>query len=48
MGIVVIGDVFIDIKGFSTSPYIPYGRNAGTIAQIHGGVAVTLQKTLRM
>lgn len=21
MGIVVIGDVFIDIKGFSTSPY---------------------------
>ena len=38
MGIVVIGDVFIDIKGYSTSPYIPYGRNAGTIAQIHGGV----------
>ena len=38
MGIVVIGDVFIDIKGFSTSPYVPYGRNAGTIAQIHGGV----------
>ena len=24
MGIVVIGDVFIDIKGFSTSTYIPY------------------------
>lgn len=23
MGIVVIGDVFIDIKGYSTSPYIP-------------------------
>ena len=38
MGIVVIGDVFIDIKGYSTSPYIPYGRNEGTIAQIHGGV----------
>lgn len=38
MGIVVIGDVFIDIKGYSSSPYIPYGRNAGTIAQIHGGV----------
>ena len=38
MGIVVIGDVFIDIKGYSTSPYIPYGRNAGTIMQIHGGV----------
>lgn len=38
MGIVVIGDVFIDIKGYSTSPYIPAGRNAGTIVQIHGGV----------
>lgn len=38
MGIVVIGDVFIDIKGYSTSPYIPYGRNAGTIVQIHGDV----------
>ena len=38
MGIVVIGDVFIDIKGYSRSPYIPYGRNAGTIVQIHGGV----------
>ena len=38
MGIVVIGDVFIDIKGYSTSPYIPQGRNVGTIAQIHGGV----------
>ena len=38
MGIVVIGDVFIDVKGYSTSPYIPYGRNAGTVFQIHGGV----------
>lgn len=38
MGIVVIGDVFIDVKGYSTSPYIPAGRNAGTIVQIHGGV----------
>ena len=38
MGIVVIGDVFIDIKGYSTSSYIPQGRNAGTIVQLHGGV----------
>ena len=38
MGIVVIGDVFINVKGYSTSPYIPYGRNAGTVVQIHGGV----------
>ena len=29
MGIVVIGAVFIDIKGYSISPYIPAGRNAG-------------------
>ena len=39
MGIVVIGDVFIDIKGYALSPYIPQGRNAGTVIQIHGGVA---------
>lgn len=39
MGIVVIGAVFMDIKGFSLSPYIPSGRNAGTIKQIHGGVS---------
>ena len=38
MGIVVIGDVFIDIKGYSIASYIPPGRNVGTIAQIHGGV----------
>lgn len=38
MGIVVIGDVFIDIKGYSTASYIPYGRNAGKILQTHGGV----------
>lgn len=38
MGIVVIGDVFIDIKGYSISSYIPGGRNAGKILQIHGGV----------
>ena len=38
MGIVVIGDVFIDVKGYSTAPFIPGGRNAGVIQQIHGGV----------
>lgn len=27
MGIVVIGAVFIDIKGYSISPYILAGRN---------------------
>ena len=38
MGTVVIGDVFIDEKGYSTAPFIPWGRNAGVIQQIHGGV----------
>ncbi len=38
MGIVVIGDVFIDVKGYSTAPFIPGGRNAGVIQQLHGGV----------
>ena len=39
MGIAVIGAVFMDLKGYSTSPYIPSGRNAGIIVQNHGGVS---------
>lgn len=39
MGIVVIGAVFVDIKGYPEAAFIPTGRNAGYIAQIHGGVA---------
>ena len=38
MGIVVIGAVFVDIKGYPLSTYIPGGRNAGRVEQIHGGV----------
>ena len=38
MGIVVIGAVFVDIKGFPESRYIPDGRNVGRIEYIHGGV----------
>lgn len=38
MGIVVIGAVFVDIKGYPTGSFIPTGRNAGTVEQIHGGV----------
>ena len=37
MGIVVIGAVFVDIKGFPLDAYIPTGRNAGHIKYIHGG-----------
>ncbi|MGN1156849.1 MAG: carbohydrate kinase family protein [Agathobacter sp.] len=39
MGIVVIGTVFVDIKGFPDSVYIPDGRNAGRIEYVHGGVS---------
>lgn len=39
MGIVVIGAIFVDIKGFPLDAYIPDGRNAGTIKYIHGGVS---------
>ena len=39
MGIVVIGAVFVDIKGYPTSTYIPGGRNAGTVEYVHGGVS---------
>lgn len=39
MGIVVIGTVFVDIKGFPDDVYIPDGRNAGRIEYVHGGVA---------
>lgn len=39
MGIVVIGAVFVDIKGYPESNFIPSGRNAGRVDQVHGGVA---------
>lgn len=39
MGIVVIGAVFVDIKGYPFSKYIPEGRNAGSIEIVHGGVS---------
>lgn len=39
MGIVVIGTVFVDIKGFPEGAYIPDGRNAGRIEYVHGGVS---------
>ena len=38
MGIVVIGAVFVDIKGYPLAPYIPAGRNVGRVEQVHGGV----------
>lgn len=38
MGIVVIGAVFVDIKGYPDHTYIPAGRNAGRVERVHGGV----------
>lgn len=38
MSIVVIGAVFVDIKGYPEDVYIPAGRNVGRVEQIHGGV----------
>ena len=38
MAIVVVGNVFIDIKGFPDNNYIPGGRNAGSVEIVHGGV----------
>ena len=39
MGIVVIGAVFVDIKGYPEANFIPSGRNAGRVEHVHGGVA---------
>ncbi|MBQ3911924.1 MAG: carbohydrate kinase family protein [Lachnospiraceae bacterium] len=39
LGIVVFGAVFVDIKGYPSGTYIPGGRNAGRVEQVHGGVS---------
>lgn len=39
MGIVVVGAIFIDVKGFPLDKYIPGGRNVGRVEQLHGGVS---------
>ena len=38
MAIVVVGNVFVDIKGYPDDIYVPDGRNAGRVEQVHGGV----------
>lgn len=38
MPIVVVGNVFVDFKGFPDGTYIPAGRNAGQVEIVHGGV----------
>ncbi len=39
MGIVVFGAVMVDIKGYPLTTYVPGGRNAGRVENVHGGVA---------
>ena len=38
MPMVVVGNVFVDIKGFPDNKYIPAGRNSGWVEFVHGGV----------
>ena len=38
MAMVVVGAVFVDVKGFPEDNYIPTGRNAGRVEFVHGGV----------
>lgn len=39
MAILVVGTIFLDVKGFPLDTYIPDGRNAGRVEYVHGGVA---------
>ena len=39
MGIVVIGAVFVDVKGYPECVFTPTGRNVGRVEHVHGGVA---------
>lgn len=38
MGIVVIGMIFVDLKGYPEAAFIPTGRNVGRVERVHGGV----------
>ncbi len=46
MGIAVIGAIFVDIKGYPSSTYIPGGRNAGKVRYVHGGVSRNIAEDL--
>ena len=39
MSMLVVGSVFVDIKGFPKGTFVPDGRNPGRIETVHGGVA---------
>ena len=46
MSIVVVGCVFVDIKGYPSRTYIPGGRNAGKVRYVHGGVCRNIAEDL--
>ena len=46
MSIIVIGAVFVDIKGYPSRTYIPGGRNAGKVRFVHGGVSRNVAEDL--
>ena len=46
MSIAVIGFIFVDIKGYPNSSYIPGGRNAGKVRYVHGGVSRNIAEDL--
>ena len=46
MSIVVLGSIFVDIKGYPSGNYIPGGRNAGRVEYVHGGVGRNIAENL--
>ncbi len=46
MSIAVVGFIFVDIKGYPSSTYIPGGRNAGKVRYVHGGVSRNIAEDL--
>ena len=46
MSIIVVGAVFVDIKGYPSRTYIPGGRNAGKVRYVHGGVSRNVAEDL--
>ena len=46
MSMVVIGAVFVDVKGFPSHKYIPAGRNEGRVETVHGGVGRNVAEDL--
>lgn len=46
MNIVVVGTVFVDIKGFPYGNFVPTGRNSGDVKQFHGGVGRNIAENI--